>query len=359
MIRRMLRLIPAPIRRLILSRLRDMGWVVIRIPIEGELEVEATSGLRDFEPIDTAGVAPGASGVKDPALRPYRISMHHVGGRGGGFPFPIGRRFFPDVEMYIYDADPACRHQMEVVSPYVDHVIVAAVTGADGKDVFHVNYDPFTSSLLPANDASRGVFYQDEDGDYILEDVLTPLKTIPVAGESLDSLAKKHGSQFDYLSLDVQGAEYELLAGMSDTTIADTVAVMCEVSFIQFYANQHLFDEVMGLLRTKGFFMARLFPHGYDWAIHRTGIGWRSEGFTHGSSDALFFREATRISECAHDPFAALLKAAFIALCVGSISHALQCLTEAYKSPAPDVGMSRPLLKLGGGSVEMLRDVHR
>ena len=47
----------------------------------------------------------------------------------------------------------------------------------------------------------------------------------------MDTLAKKHRFQVDYLSLDVQGAEYELLAGMSDAILANTVAVMCEFGF--------------------------------------------------------------------------------------------------------------------------------
>ena len=93
----------------------------------------------------------------------------------------------------------------------------------------------------------------------------------------------------------------------------------------------------MSLLRAKGFFVARLLSHGYDWAAFRSGIGWRSQGFTEAYGDALFFREIASIREHAPQPFAALMKAAFISLCVGNISHALQCLTEAYTHPAPDV----------------------
>lgn len=262
--------------------------------------------------------------------------MHHIGGRGGGFPFPMDRHFFDGTETYIYEADPACKEQMELQSSDVDHVIVAAVTGNNGPGAFYVNYDPFTSSLLPLNPGARGIFYQDASCDYILEDVLKPLKTIPIVGETIDSLAQKRGFQVDYLSLDVQGAEYELLAGMSDETSRDTVAIMCEISFFQFYDSQRLFDEIMAMLRQKGFFMAHLFPHGYDWATYRAGIGWRGSGFTaHG--DVLFFREPASIRAQARDPFSSLLKAAFIALCRGNVSYSLQCLTEAYRTPSPDV----------------------
>lgn len=315
---------------------RQWGYDIVKFPKEGPLDMGIAAVLQGVTD-NTTRVEPQRHGLKDPVLRPYRINMHHVGSRDGGCPFPMSHRFFSDVETYIYDADPACHEQTEIFSPFVDHVIVAAVAGADQQRVFHLNYDPYTSSLLPAEPASRGVFFPGEPWDYVLEDVLKPLKTMPVAGESLDTLAKKHRFQVDYLSLDVQGAEYELLAGMSDAILANTVAVMCEFGFLKVYANQRLFDEIMSLLRAKGFFVARLLSHGYDWAAFRSGIGWRSQGFTEAYGDALFFREIASIREHAPQPFAALMKAAFISLCVGNISHALQCLTEAYTHPAPDV----------------------
>jgi len=343
------------LKTLILSTMNRMGYTIVKLRIAHQGEPEATSAIPVKSPAPIEANKPEFNPApKSTELRPYRIHMHHIGGRGGGFPFPMDRRFFDGTETYIYEADPACKRQMEIKSPDVDHVIVAAVTGENAAGSFHINYDPYTSSLLPPNPANREIFFQDASCDYILEDVLKPAKTIPIVGETIDTLAQKHGFPVDYLSLDVQGAEYDLLAGMSSETSRDTVAIMCEISFFQFYDSQRLFDEIMTLLRQKGFFMAHLFPHGYDWATYRTGIGWRATGFTaHG--DVLFFREPASIRAHARDPFCALLKAAFIALCRGNVSYALKCLEEAYRTPSSD------LLAAAGeiGYIRFLDDMYR
>src|SRR3989344_2869281 len=277
---------------------------------------------------------------KAPSCKPLRINMHHVGGRGGGFPMPLAKKFHDGTEMYIYDADPDCGAQMKSLSPYVDHVIVAAVGSADTESLFHVNYDPFTSSLLPPHPGNVGIFYQDASCDYILGDVLAPWKTIRVETRTLDSLARQHGFQVDYLSLDVQGAEFDLLSGATDSMLRDTVGVMCEISLLQFYDQQKLFDQITALLRPKGFFVANIFPHGYDWATYRSAVGWRGTGFTaHG--DVLFLRDPRHIVEHAGRPFLSLLKLAFISMCYGNVAYALQCLEEAYKNPEMDVLAAR------------------
>lgn len=357
----MLRVALKPIKILLLSSIRMMGYAIIKLP-KGEdsgpeidpreLDTngparEAVAAVREVD--GTGGGSPShqpspvvnseteaamlpTSEPKDPALRAYRINMHHVGGRGGGFPFPMNPSFQNSVETYIYDADADCLEQMERESASIDRVIVAAVAEADEEVTFHVNHDPYTSSLLSANPQCEEFFYQDASCDYTLKDVLQPVKIRRMAGESLDGLAKRHDFQIDYLSLDVQGAEFNLLAGISDSVMRDTVAMMCEISFFQFYSSQHLFDELVTSLRKRGFFVARFLPHGYEWQTFRTGIGWRSTGFTaHG--DTLFFRDIDHVVRHAPQPFRALLKLAFVSISFGNISYALRCLTEAYKQP--------------------------
>lgn len=363
----MLRSVLRPIKWLVLSSMRMMGYALVKLP-KGEgvrQKSDAADGTEVIAPNLqvrlAASLATGAAKIpapepepKDPALRAYRINMHHVGGRGGGFPFPMNPYFQNSLETYIYDADADCLEHMEQESATIDHVIVAAVAEADGDVTFHINHDPYTSSLLPANTKNEEFFYQDASCDYMLKDVLKPIKIKRMPGESLDSLAKKYDFKMDYLSLDVQGAEFNLLAGLSDSVMGDTVAVMGEISFFQFYASQHLFDELVTSLRQKGFFVARFLPHGYDWQTFRTGIGWRGTGFTaHG--DTLFFRDIDHVVRHASQPFLALLKLAFISLSFGNISYALQCLTEAYKQPDPQALALADKVRF----IRFLDDMHR
>jgi FkbM family methyltransferase len=329
----------------ILSLFGKLGYAVIKLPkaapipsdhVAGDFaakgvaqrkgEASRTVGDRGIERLELE-VRP-----KSPELKKSRINFHHIGGRGGGFPFPLAPQFYDGTEMYIYDADPDCEEQMESAASYVDHVIVAAVGGADKSDTFRVNYDPFTSSLLPPHPDNGGIFFQDASCDYLLSDVLRPVKQFSVETRTIGSLAREHGFQVDYFSLDVQGAEFDILAGASESVLRDTVGIMCEISFLQFYNGQKLFDEITLLLRGKGFFVANIFPHGFDWATNRTAVGWRGTGFTaHG--DVLFMRDPRHVLEYASSPFGSLFKQAFVAMCYGNIAFALQCLDLAYKSP--------------------------
>lgn len=345
-----------PLKRLVHFIFGKLGYAIVKLPkvptnevavlAEGEVHPRPASSLVDTPKLTKESrVTPPKP--KDPFLKPLRIHLHHVGGRGGGFPMPLAEKFRDGTEMYIYDADPDCGAQMIRLSPFVDHVIVAAVGGVDAVADFHVNYDPFTSSLLKPHPGNSGIFYQDASCDYILEDVLKPLKTIKVATRTLGSLAREHGFQVDYLSLDVQGAEFDLLTGVSDAIFRDTVGVMCEISLLQFYDQQKLFDQITALLRPKGFFVANIFPHGYDWATYRSAMGWRGKGFTaHG--DVLFLREPRHILDHATYPFASLLKLAFVSMCYGNVAFALQCLEEAYKNPDANVIAA-------GGEISYLR----
>jgi FkbM family methyltransferase len=56
----------------------------------------------------------------------------------------------------------------------------------------------------------------------------------------------------DLLKLDVQGYELEVLRG-ADTTLRSARAVLCEVSFREFYTGQPLFTEVVEYLGARGF----------------------------------------------------------------------------------------------------------
>lgn len=351
----MIRLLKRLIRRII----GVFGYDIIKLPKKMVVAAAVTLGeVADSAHKSSSGEIPRGRRSepepkpKNPALRALRLNMHHVGGRGGGFPMPLAKNFHDGTEMYIYDADPDCGAQM--VRSYVDHVIIAAVGGVDAETDFYVNYDPYTSSLLKPHPGNSGIFYQDASCDYILGDVLKPLKTIKVATRTLGELAREHGFQVDYLSLDVQGAEFDLLSGVSDAILRDTVGVMCEISLLQFYDRQKLFDQITALLRPKGFFVANIFPHGYDWATYRSAVGWRGTGFTaHG--DVLFLRDPRHIVEHAGRSFPSLLKLAFISMCYGNVAYALQCLEEAYKNPEIDVLAARGEISYIGFLDDMYR----
>lgn len=264
---------------------------------------------------------------KDVALRPYRIHMHHVGGRDGGFPFALAPTFRGDVETYLYDADPDCLEHMQRGAPREDHVLTEAVGARDGPTTFYVNFDPYTSSLRPVGGAEW--FYPDKAYDYVLGDALRPIKRLTVQAKTLATIRRERDLTIDYLSLDVQGAEFELLAALDDDGWRDLIAVRTEVSTRQFYDGQALFHDVCAQLHAHGFELARL-PTGPEFSNMRTGLGWRGSGFvTHG--DAIFVRNHQHLARHATQPALSLFKLAFLTLCDGNVSYALRCAMEAEK----------------------------
>jgi FkbM family methyltransferase len=56
----------------------------------------------------------------------------------------------------------------------------------------------------------------------------------------------------DLIKLDVQGYELEVLRG-AEASLRSARAVLCEVSFREFYAGQPLFADVLAFLRERGF----------------------------------------------------------------------------------------------------------
>lgn len=73
---------------------------------------------------------------------------------------------------------------------------------------------------------------------------------LPVATKKLDDIAEV--AQMDFLKMDVQGAEGEVLAH-GRAKLKDTVVIQTEVSFVPLYKDQPCFGEMDLILRELGF----------------------------------------------------------------------------------------------------------
>lgn len=125
---------------------------------------------------------------------------------------------------------------------YLPHAV------GDGRERdFHECNFPMTSSLYEPNTALLAKFQN-------LENLTQVVKKGRLATHRLDDLPEAAGA--DFLKLDVQGAEVDVMNG-ADKVLAEAVVVHTEVEFVQMYKDQPLFAEVDQRLRKSGFVFHR------------------------------------------------------------------------------------------------------
>ncbi len=107
---------------------------------------------------------------------------------------------------------------------------------------------------------------------------------------ALDNVIGLFRRQAEFIKLDTQGSEYEILRG-ADRTLATTSAIYCEVEFAQIYQDQRLFGDIEVFLRREhGFSFI-----GFDNMSYRSrtpGVG--RERLLH--ADALFIKDPLEIT---------------------------------------------------------------
>jgi protein O-GlcNAc transferase len=115
--------------------------------------------------------------------------------------------------------------------------------GDGSQRTFHICNYPMTSSLYEPNTPLLYKFQK-------LEELTRVVKTTRIQTHRLDDV--KEVQDTDYLKLDVQGAELDVLKG-AEKVLADAVLVHTEVEFIPMYKDQPLFAEVDQHMRQQGY----------------------------------------------------------------------------------------------------------
>ena len=123
----------------------------------------------------------------------------------------------------------------------------AAVGRRDERRVLYMTRNAGCSSLLPPNQTLYGQFKNcSADLEVIAK---RDLDTV-----SVDAFLPKSGiGTIDFLHLDTQGTELEILQGARGFLSNSIVCVKCEMEFVPLYEGQALFGDVDPFLRQHGF----------------------------------------------------------------------------------------------------------
>jgi len=157
-----------------------------------------------------------------------------------------------------------------------------ALNNKTGEDEFYVTPGPGAAGLLEPNlDYLRQIIwkgkkYKNSFGD----DIFNNYKKIKVKIETLDNFVNHNNiSYIDYLKIDVEGSEYEVLEGAKNI-LPRTGVIKAEVCFVPFRKRQKLFSEVDIFLRKYGFELLN-----YDISPAQIGYKIRTEPFQHTPVD--------------------------------------------------------------------------
>lgn len=123
------------------------------------------------------------------------------------------------------------------------HAYLPYAVGDGRERVFHECNFPMTSSLYEPNTELLAKFQN-------LENLTRVVKKYPIATKRLDDLSE--AANADFLKLDVQGAEVDVMNG-AEKILADATVIQTEVEFVPMYKGQPLFAEVDQRLRKAGF----------------------------------------------------------------------------------------------------------
>lgn len=268
-----------------------------------------------------------------------KIVLHHVGGRWGNHPFPRLPVFAGDFVEVLYEADTdaiTAIHQAGKNRPSELIVIPACLADRDGDGLLHIYVNPGLTSLRELNRVLDHRYQNTFGVDFDFgNNGARPLQKRKVATRRLDGLVAAEAAPCpppDFLSLDVQSGEYEVLLGARDALDHNICGLIVEVEFGKMYVGQRRFQDVYDLLDGAGFDFVRFLAIG-ERSV-RTPLGFRGDGYQ-DFADALFLRRCDRVPRDAAGRGEMLTKLCFFALSFGVVELAVQCLAALHGATLP------------------------
>ncbi len=167
--------------------------------------------------------------------------------------------FAPNLTIYGFDADAdACQQANADLENrqinWQEEQIPLALGSSLSTATLYVTQHPVCSSLYPPNEPYLARFQR-------LPELVNLDFTIELELTTLDNFCQSEKIQtIDFLQVDVQGADLDVLEGASSIFERTVLGLQIEVEFSPLYQNQPLFADVDIYLRNKGFTLFDLAP---------------------------------------------------------------------------------------------------
>lgn len=199
--------------------------------------------------------------------------------------------FAPNLSIYGFDADAdACDEaNAELESRQINwkevHIPLALGKAVEERTLY-VTKHPMCSSLYAPNESYLSRFA-------ILPELVNLDFSFEIDTTTLDDFCIDEGiNEVDFLQIDVQGADLDVLEGAKKTLSCGTLAIQIEVEFSHLYTNQPLFADVDSFLGKHDF---TLFDVSHSYGLRtRSPISSKLRSGQLLWGDAIYFRDLIR-----------------------------------------------------------------
>lgn len=167
--------------------------------------------------------------------------------------------FAPNLNIYGFDADAdACEEANANIEArqvnWTEKHISVALGSSVGESTLYVTKHPMCSSLYPPNEPYLKRFQG-------LSELVNLDFTLEIETTTLDTFCQNEEiTEIDFLQIDVQGADLDVLKGGYSILENSVLAIQIEVEFSPLYINQPLFTDIDTFLRNQGFSLFDLAP---------------------------------------------------------------------------------------------------
>ena len=255
-----------------------------------------------------------------------KFNVAHVGGRGGSIGFPKDTAFNDSIEYIIFEADKDCIEQIKQKNPYAK-VYPYFIGKNRGTVNFNINYSLYSNSVYDFNEKYKNIFKNKSGYDLVFENAYKVIKKVNLEVASLDELSeKKIISNIDFLSINTEGSEYEILNG-AKKAIENLVAIETEINFIDRYKNSKLFSDIDQFLKDNNFIFAGTSAWD-EYNTKRIQMEFRGKNMPLGCN-ALYLLDPNSIKS-EESSVAKLEKLAFASIVFGYTSIAFDALEKRH-----------------------------
>ena len=170
-------------------------------------------------------------------LADQKIGLIDIGARGGIE--PEWRKIQNNIKAFLFEPDERSRNELKSIG-YVEKIFPVALGSSEGIANINLCKSPGTSSLLKPRYEFLKIFFDVSRFDIISEE--------EIELSTLDKCLLDRWEDCDFIKLDTQGTELDILKGGKELINKPLIGFEIEVEFVQMYKDQPLFGDVCSFL---------------------------------------------------------------------------------------------------------------